>query len=199
MDGGLKQPTFIPKKPLTEPKKAKKKRSGGTGGIFFILGIIIFLLGVGLTAGTFLLKKVTENRVENKKVSLQRAKEAFEPELIEELSILSDRMDAANRLLDSHITATPFFELLEQLTLKSIRFTDFDYSLDPNDKVTISMSGTTDSFASVALQSDLFGANRYIQEPIFSDFGNDSLGNITFEFAGTVNQSLILYENTLNN
>jgi hypothetical protein len=86
-----------------------------------------------------------------------------------------------------------FFDLLEQATLKSVRFKDFRYNASGDGRSSIALSGEADSFAAVALQSDAFGQSRFIREPIFSNLDLDNKGNVIFDFSAFVDPSLISY------
>jgi len=85
--------------------------------------------------------------------------------------------------------------LLESITLKSISFDNFSYKTDETGRVSIVMDGKASSFGSVALQSDVFSDNKFIEEPIFSNLNLDNKGNVVFNFVAFVNPQLVLYKN----
>ncbi len=185
--------SFIPKKPLSSVKQ--KPRSGSSAGLFFGISLIIFVISVG--TGTFLYayNVFLEKKVTNMNTSLERAKSAFEPSLIMELKRVNTRIGFAEKILDKHVAFSKFFKILEEDTLKSVRFKQFTYSIDNKGGVDIDISGEARDYSSIALQSDVFGDNKYIKNPIFSNLGLDSFGNITFNLTAGVDPSLVLYKN----
>jgi len=102
-------------------------------------------------------------------------------------------MNTANALLQSHIAPSLLFELLERTTLKTVQFNGLQYTMLPDGRVSLSMSGSAKNFASVALQSDAFGIERSIQEPIFSGLNVDSLGSAVFQFDSIIGKGALSY------
>ena len=179
--------TFIPKKSL-----AKKKTPRGGRGIFFSISLIIFLLTAVSSGAVYAYGAYLEKRVESLSLSLERAKAAFEPSVIVEFKKLNKRMSAAEEILSNHVALTSLFAALEDITLKSVRFTRFSYA-SGDGGATLELSGVAQSYASIALQSDAFGESPYFKNPIFSNLGLDKEGNITFDLITGVDSSLILY------
>jgi len=186
--------SFIPKKPITE-KPALRKR---TMGLFFGLSFLIFLVSVGASAGVYFYKAYMEKKVESMSVSLERAKAAFEPSLIIELKRLNARISASEQILSKHVAFSEFFEVLEQSTLKTVRFSNFEYLMESDDMISITAQGEAEGYSSIALQSDEFGDNPYIQNPIFSNLGLTQSGNVTFSLLMNLNPSFLSYKDSLN-
>lgn len=184
------QTSFIPKKSLAE--SAAPRRRGVS--IFMLLGVAVFLITVLLAGGVFLYERFLKGSIENKDASLQKARAAFEPALIEDLKRMSARMSLARDVLNNHLAPSAIFTLLEEATLRSVRFRTFTYTL-VGGKASIAMHGEARSFGDVAIQSDTFANTRRLRDSIFSNLNLDSSGNITFNFTGTTDPSLILYRN----
>ncbi|MEK7606353.1 MAG: hypothetical protein AAB458_02050 [Patescibacteria group bacterium] len=186
------QTSFIPKKSFdVGPVKPARVTS-----LFFIISMLLFILSVAAAAGVFGYQKFLESSIVRKKEELQKARAAFEPELIRELSRLDTKLRTAEELLSTHIAVTGIFELLQGVTLETVQFTDFGYALEPLG-VRITMSGLARSFASVALQSDEFGKNRFIREPVFSGFSLDDRGDVEFSVTALIDPSVVSYEGRL--
>ena len=183
------QTSFIPKKSFDDVSAPKVSK---TGGILFALATILLLLSLVSAGGVFAYGRFLESSITNKKEALQKARAAFEPELIRELSHLDMKFKTSEELLTNHIAVSGIFDLLEDITLETVRFTDFSFGLDPKG-IRLSMSGTARSFTSVALQSDEFGKNRFISEPLFSGFDLDERGNVTFSVTAIVDPSVVSY------
>ncbi len=184
------QTSFIPKKSFDDvgtPKAPKRS------GILFALSTILLILSLLSAGGVFAYGRFLESSITNKKGALQKARAAFEPELIRELSHLDMKFKTAEELLNSHIAVSGIFDLLEDTTLETVRFTDFSFGLDPKG-IRLMMSGSARSFSSVALQSDEFGKNRFISEPVFSGFDLDERGNVTFSVSSLVDSAVVSYQ-----
>jgi len=192
MDG---KTSFIPRGQMTTSFEANKKSSKVS--LFLLVSIIIFIVSIVLAGGVYLLSEYKAKSIKDKIDSLERAKGSFEPALIEQLSNLDVRINSAQKVLDNHISISSFFKLLEQITLKTVRFNEFEFTQRGDGSFFVTMRGEADSYSSVALQSDMFAGSKYIQEPIFSGFKLNSKVNVLFDFSAVVDKSLILYENNL--
>ncbi len=151
-----------------------------TGGLYFYKTIIV--------------KKITE--LEN---TLNLAKNRFEPSKITELQVLDKRLKAASEVLSKHLTVIPIFKTLEQLTMKTVRFTKFSYNLGTEERATINvkMSGIAIGYRSIALQSDLFAQNKNLIDPVFSNLTLDNNGNVVFDLEFSVDPSFVNYQQNL--
>lgn len=190
------QTSFIPKTPVTD-KIAPKK--GGTS-LFIFLATIIFFAALAAAIGVYFYKSILINEVASAQEQLARAEAAFEPTFISTIQDLDRRIESANVIIDNHITVSPIFDALQDLTLKSIRYTKFGYefSTDGQSSVVIRISGESDSYQSIALQSDLYQENKNIQDPVFSNLSlDDASGKINFDLAFTMDTSYLLYSEEL--
>ena len=182
--------SFIPKKTLATAATAQKE-SGGPLGTITLITLIIALGAVVLSVGTFLYQQILESNITRKTETLERARAAFEPALIQELVRIDSRIEAAESILNKHITPSVFFESLEGATLKSVQFQDFSLTRVSDDRISISMKGIAQDFRGVALQADIFGKSRFIREPIFSNLNLNNNGNAVFSLSAFVDPSLI--------
>ncbi len=184
--------SFIPKQSLESsvaPQRAPRKRVGLGLGSF--ISLIVFLAAVGLSAGLFLYERYLTESIATKKDTLERARDAFQPALIRELTRLDTRIQAAKEILELHVAPSAIFGILEQVTLESVRYDSFDYSND-NGFPTISMAGVATDFEAVALQSDAYGENNFLIEPVVSDLDSDE-GTITFAFKASVEPQTVSF------
>lgn len=194
METGIKS-SFIPQSPMTAAHTASRRGSGGFD-FFILVAIVIFVASATLAVGVFLYAQYLETNAASKLEQLERAKQAFEPSLIQELTRLDDRMRAADLILASHIAPTTVFHLLEQLTLQTVAFSAFDFSSDQGG-LTLSMKGVAVSVNSIALQADLLSKSGVISNPIFSNI-NRQISGVNFDFIADVNQSALSYASLLN-
>src|SRR3989344_2761275 len=182
------QTSFIPKKPLAEARVPRKRPIG----VFVLLATILFFTSLITGIGVYFYKASLLRQVESMSVSLEKAKAAFEPSLIEDFQILDRRINSANEVLSKHLIVSPIFETLQELTLKSIRFTSFDFLRNGDQIINVTIKGLSKDYDSIAIQSDLFGQNKYIKNPIFSNLNLDLKGNISFDFTFSVDQEVLL-------
>lgn len=189
------QTSFIPKKTVIEsPKRIK---SGG--GVVNLIAFIVFLASLIAAGGAYFYRESVKTDIEEFKRSLAVAKNQFEPSLITELQILDKRLNAATTILDKHIAVSPIFILLEEVTLPTVRYSDFSYEVDTTTNlVNVTMKGEAKGYNFIALQADLFDDNKFIKNPIFSDFVLDQTGNIDFNLTFSVDKSLVSYESFLD-
>lgn len=191
------QTSFVPKKTLVE--KEPRKVGGTFSGILNLLSLIVFIASILGAGAAYFYRSSLESKVEEYKVSLERARNAFEPGLITELQVLDKRMMAASEILNNHIAVSPIFVLLGEITLPTVRYSDFSYEFNKDNPqmVDINISGEAKGYNYIALQADLFGQNKFIKNPIFSDFTLDQQGNVDFSLTFSVDKSLVLYESFL--
>jgi len=194
MDG---KTSFIPKGQIVDSFQTENKKTGKIG-LLLLISIIIFIVSLILAGGVFLLGQYKTKTIQNKIASLERAKGSFEPALIEQLSKLDTRINSAEKVLDNHVSVSLFLKLIEKLTLKTVRFNEFEFTDKGNGSFFVTMRGEAKNYSSVALQSDMFSGNKYIQEPIFSGFKLGPGGNVLFDFSAIINKDLILYKNNIN-
>lgn len=170
-------------------------RSGGFD-LFILIGIVIFVASATLAAGVFLYSQYLSTSANSKLEQLERAKQAFEPSLIQDLTRLDSRMRAANTILEGHVAPTTLFHLLEQLTLQTVAFSSFDFSSSADD-LTLVMKGLAQSVNSIALQADLLAKSGVISNPIFSNI-NRQVNGVNFDFTADVNAAALNYAGLVN-
>lgn len=188
------QTSFIPKKPVTEERIATSRPVG----LLTLASIFIFFSVLLATGGLFFYKQLIARSIVQMEQDLNLAKSRFEPAKIVQLQVLDRRLKAANEILNKHIAISPLFGILQSITMKTVQYTRFGYSLDnENNLVKISMTGVAIGYRSVALQSDLFAEHDALIDPVFSNLTLDTQGNVMFNLEFSVNPDLLNYKQTL--
>jgi hypothetical protein len=187
------QTSFIPKKTFDVGTAPTRRSQATLSGLIFFIAVVIFIVSVLGAAGTYLYGKYLESAITTKKENLERAKNAFEPELIRDLARLDTKLRLAQQLIDRHVAPSGIFDLLESLTLETVRFKTMNYEVD-QEGVHLRLEGEGRSFASVALESDEFGKNRSIKEPVFSNFDLNEKGDVKFSVEAIIDPALISYK-----
>ena len=190
------QTSFIPKKPLTEDRVVSDRPVS----IVTFLATIVFFATLVAGVGAYGYKVILTKQVKGMSDSLDLAKNAFEPALLADLQVLEKRINASQEILSNHITVSPIFRSLQELTLRSIRFTKFNYTFAKDGGIEIKMSGLSPNYnyITLALQSDLLVKNKYINNPVFSNLNLDEKGNVTFDLAFSVDSSFVKYGSPLS-
>ncbi len=190
------QTSFIPKKALTEERPTKVRPVS----LFLFLATILFIASVAAAGFVYFTKAGLVRGVAGMRADLDRAAAAFESDFIADLQDLDRRISSAKTILENHVSISPIFESLEALTLKSVQFTKFEHTVTGSGAsalVVVKMSGKTDEYESLALQSDALTKNKYFKDPVFSNLNIDDKGNVLFDLTFTVDPNLVLYGEAL--
>jgi hypothetical protein len=186
--------TFIPKQQVSPVGAQKRKQRGVGAGAIGIAASVVFVLALLLTAGAFLYERILTRRVATLEAELADAHDAFEPEVIEVLKRADARMRAAASLLAAHTAETPIFTLLEEETIRSVRYTGFKYTRAGGPGGKLELRGEARSFRSIALEADALGAHPEILSPVFSDLDQGAERDLaTFEFESQIGRKLTDY------
>lgn len=188
------QTSFIPKKPLVEEKAPRSRKVS----LFNFLATLIFFASLAAAAGMYFYKSSLEASIEKKQADLERAQAAFEPEAINELVTLDRRLETSLELLDKHLAVSPIFDLLSDVTLTTVQFTDFKFSVPEKsgDDITVELLGVAPGYKTVGLEEEAFAGNRYIKNPVFSDLTLGTRGQVTFNVEFSVDPALLEYNGT---
>lgn len=165
---------------------------GGAGDILILIAIVALAAALALAAGVFLYDRFLDANVKKKSEQLERARQAFEPQLIRELVRLDSRLQASDEVLAKHLAPSELFNLLEELTLQSVSYESMDYQVNEDDTIKIKMKGKARSVNGVALQASVYGQHNAITNPIFSDLDLVTDG-VTFQVSAVVNPSALRY------
>ncbi len=189
-------PSFIPQDTAV-PYAHRRRGSSGFNELLLLAAIVLLVASLALGAGVFVYQQYLVAESASKSANLNRAKDAFDPSLIHELTRLDDRMKAADRILSAHSAPTAFFAALQQTTLKTISFRTLNLNIADQKHVTVQMAGVAQSVNSIALQADIFSTSGIINGPIFSNIARDRDG-VRFNLVATVNLESINYSSLIS-
>src|SRR3989344_744293 len=182
--------SFIPHEATLAPQRARSGK--GLADLFVLIALVLFVASVALAVGMFLYKEYLGASAASKVDQLERAKAAFEPSLINELTRLDDRMQAAGEILQKHIAPSVFFQMLEQTTIGSVGFTSLDFEVTDAENMAIRMDGLAGSVNGIALQADLFSKGGMLTSPIFSNI-NREIDGVHFSLSGVLDPTSVNY------
>jgi len=175
-----------------------KEHATASRPIGFLTIISIFVLFTMLLAsgGLYFYKTIVTKNIAEMEKTLFLAKNRFEPSKITELQVLDKRLRAGSEILSKHIVISPIFQTLQLITMKTVRYTKFNYDFGGNadDKVSVKMSGVAKGYSYLALQSDLFAKNKNFIDPVFSNLSLDITGNVVFDLDFSVDPSFVDYK-----
>ncbi len=183
------QQSFIPKKPLV----GSTSSGGVMGGLLTLAAILLFVASILSAGGTFAYGAYLEKSIAEKAQSLKAAEGAFSTRAIQELARLDTRLIQAHSLLSNHISPSGIFAFLSQTTLERVQFTSLDLSIGPDGSADLSMGGIADSYSTLALQSDEFGAAKVLRDVIFSGITTNAEGRVVFSLTAKVDSSVLSY------
>lgn len=180
--------SFIPKTKLTTATYPKKGL-----GLGFLISLFILLLSAGLFGGVYLYKSSLQKEVNDMTASLEIAKKAFEPSLIAELEKFTSSINGAKNLFNQHTNISKIFELINDLTLKDVKFSDFKYNID-NKNALLVMTGEAKSYTTIALQAKLLENSDFIDRVLFSNFILKEGGKVSFSVEIIFKSSYLFYK-----
>jgi hypothetical protein len=170
--------TFIPKKPMVPDSGSDNAPVSRPVGLLSSISLVLFFITLALGAGVYVWEKVAAAAA-----SVTLVQKEFEPQYIAQLQSLDKQLRNANILIKNHTVTSPLFDLLEYSTLKQVQFGKFDYSVDDTKGVQVKMSGTADSYQSIAQQSDVLGSSTFLKNVIFSNFFLTPQGKVSFDLS----------------
>lgn len=184
-----KVPTsFVPKQPV---RTVKRPQARGPLSIFAVAALVL-IVAAGILAGlVFGYEFYLKNQKEQKAQELEVFRESVEPQVVEELARLSQRLVIAQELISAHVAPSAIFSMLERDTVQGVSFSDFESKIGPSGDVELSMSGTAGDFNKLAYQAVVFRDNPYLRNQIFADISVGDGDGITFTFSGIVSSSLV--------
>lgn len=194
MESNIKA-SFIPDKMPTAGQGGRMPKVSGVGSagdIFILIAIVALAASLALAAGVFLYGQFLTANVQKKSEQLERARQAFDPALIQELVRLDARLQAADDVLARHLAPSELFNLLEELTLQSVSYDSLNYSVNDEGTAQIKLRGKARSVNGVALQASVFGESNAISNPIFSALDLVSDG-VKFDVSADLNSAALRY------
>lgn len=190
------QTSFIPKKPIISTPNNTRPRVPTS--IFSVISFFILILVSAAAGGLFLYKNYLIKQEEVLSSSLEKVRVTFEKNTLDELELYDKRVGAADKILSKHIVFSPLFELLGQLTIPSIQYTNFTQQTNA-DGFSVKLSGVATDYKSIALQADAFNSakGRSLKNIVFSNISKDKTNKVAFNIEFIVDPSLLNYEKNM--
>ena len=185
--------TFIPKKPVIETAAVRTDRipqSVSLAGFFAVGMLIVTAVGIG---GIYVYRDYVQKQIIEQEISLNKSEKSFEPNLLQELTTVDKKLKNAAIVFKQHKALSPVFDILESVTLPNVRYTRFDFSFNESGNATVNLSGETDSYTAIAMQSQSLSEVTAFQNVIFSDFTRTPKKLVAFNVSLTVKPELLIF------
>jgi hypothetical protein len=152
---------------------------------------MIFAITVLAGVGVFFYVGYLSKSIDSANASLDEKKDDLNPDDINRMVRLDTRLDTAEKLVNSHVSVSRIFDLLEDITLPSVRFTSFDFNYLGTGKVSMKLKGQSTGFTGVALQSDILNKEKTFKKPIISDLALEASGAVTFVLSTDIDADIV--------
>lgn len=186
------QTSFIPKRPIGSSQSSGNDTIRSTN-IFSVVATIVFIVTILVSVGLFFYKNILTNQIAQADKSIVAARADFEPEKIQELIDANARIASVKNLLENHIVVSKVLVLMQDLTVRKMRFTELDY-VNKNNDPTINITGEVQTYNALAEQQNVFLNNEFMKEPVFSDFNLGDNGYLLVKFSSRLDPSLVSYK-----
>lgn len=160
------------------------------------IGALIFTCSVLVAVGAYGYGYYLKSSIVEMAQALETGRAQLDPDAVSELISLNDRIVSTADLIGSHVILSPFFKFLEASTLKTVRFTYFDYKMRP-ESLEVTMRGEAQNYTALAQQADVLNKSNYLSKIIFSDLTLNERGNVIFSMRAIVDPRLLSYKRTL--
>ena len=157
-----------------------------------MLSLVILGLSLLASAGVFGYERYLSGVRDSKAAAVIAAQERVDAATIEEFVRLRERFQTAGVILDGHIAASNFFDILETATLQNVRFDSLSLEVVEDGSAEIQMSGVARTFNALAAQSSVLAKEKYIKRAIFSDIASDeTTDTVTFTLDADLDPRLL--------
>jgi len=188
------QPSFIPKR-QTRDIVARAK---APATLFYWIGLTVFIIAILITIWLFVFERFfLARQLDEKKLSIKKEIEAFDPELTKTLTVLKQRIDFGEGLLGRHVSASAVFDLIEQNVVQGVYFTNFIFTANPGSIAKVEAKGESPSYAVLAFQSEVLKKSGLILNPTFSDIDLNDKGRVVFGLSAEISEDVVSYSKSL--
>lgn len=179
--------SFVPKQPVATQPRRKQTSGVLYYASLFVAGVAV--IGAGVTFGY---EKYVESIRDSRKAKLEISEKTISAASVEDFIRLRNRIRAGQTVLDNHVYASQFFDVLEGITLQNVRFQSLIFGIADDRTAKIEMHGIARSFNALAAESAAFASEKRIKRAIFSDITADKGGVVSFSLKAEVDPKLLL-------
>jgi hypothetical protein len=166
-------------------------RTGG-GNIFLVIASLVLGLSLLGSIGVFAYERYLTGVRDTRAAEVAQAEELINPDSVEDFIRTRDRFIEAGEILDGHVAVSQFFDLLESLTLQSVRFDTLTFMLAEDRTAEIRIAGVARTFNSLAAQSSAFASEKRIKSAIFSNITVNDNRTVAFSLEADLDPRLLI-------
>jgi hypothetical protein len=192
--------SFIPRETLAKTIETPVRRSSG---IFTPIALVILALSLVFFAGAYAYKLSLYNDINSDcpssesgatvgcglSASVDKERRALSTDRLNRYKRLDAKMKIAQKVVAQHNALVPLFEILASSTLRTVRFSSFEYT-----PTGVNLAGTAESYDDIAVQSRKLGELSTIKSFIFSDLDLNDKGTVGFKLIINLDPSLTSYK-----
>lgn len=182
------QSSFIPKEPITE-EVFKKKKAGFIG----VLAVSLFISSIVIAVGMYIYEGIVEDDIKNLELQLAEAEKSIDKQAINEISQFSKKLTLAKSIVAKHQVVSKFLDTLASSTVSSIQFTDFSYGALKEGQLAVSLKGKAASYASIALQEEVFLREKNFKTVTFANLTLADRGLVSFDLNILIDPQIVSY------
>lgn len=186
--------SFVPKQPV----EMYPRQSTSGSNILMVVSLILLGVALLLSVGVFVYGRYLSGQSTAKAAEIEKAQVGVNQDTVEKYIRLSDRLRSADTLMGQHVMLSQFFDVLESLTLKNVRFASLSVTVNDDQSADIKMTGAAENFNALAVQSAAFAKEPRIKQAIFSGIKADSkTGVVSFLVSAKLDSKLVLIPSSL--
>lgn len=125
--------------------------------------------------------------------SIEKQKASFEIPTINEVTSFSEKISVAEKLLAEHKAFSNILDFLQDFTMKDVRFSDLNYSSVDSGWPSLSLSGTTRSYASLTAQIQSLEKYSQVKQVSVSGLTSDARGMVNFDLKIILDPAVVAY------
>lgn len=195
--------SFIPKKSLQAdvngPSVSEFAERRDTYGPGFSLALLIFIVSIVASIAVFAYTVMIDRTIEKKITELENLKNSFSEENIEMLIRADNHIKQAKKITTEHVAVSELFNELERITLKKVQYVGMEYAGVPNENSLFTLSGFSQNFQDVALQTTQYRSSKSLRSPIVRELERLEAGPVFFSIEVTADPRLVSFANALEN
>jgi hypothetical protein len=181
--------SFVPRQQTPEPRRAASRANN----IFFGVSFGLMMVCIAAAGATYAYNAYLLRALDTRGKALEAAQAAVDQTQVQNFIRLRDRLVSAQGLLQNHVTLSPFFDVVESLTLQNVQFVTLDVRVQGDKTAQVSVTGLAKNFNSLAAQSNAFATQKSIKRAIFSGITLDkATGAIGFKMDANLDQALVI-------
>ncbi len=183
--------SFVPR---TQQMPSQRPNAQNTGSnIFLIVAIAIFAVALLASGVVFGYDRILTSKLTAKEDALAAAQNAANKSQVQNFIRLRDRLTSAQKLLNSHVTLSGFFDTLESLTPQNVKYNTLSILVAGDNTAQVEITGVAKNFNTLASQSNALSTNKHIKHAIFSGINlNKDTGGIGFTLKAMIDSTLVV-------